>query len=1060
MTRNKIRFAAAFVAGALLATSLLPSAAPAAQAAGSLGGKRFGEPVSVSVPITRVSINDAVFGMEDGKETAYTTVTSENAIFNVIDVRSNTLLRAIELTGMHTTWRHAIAPDGTVYIAGTTSGNTPVLWSYSPVTKQATNHGDPAPGEKSLWAMTTDERGNVYGGTFQSGKVFKFDPVAKTFRDYGSMVAGQEYVRSMAYYEGHVYAGIGTTGAVVKLNVDTGEKTVISDPVAGILGVAPADVPFAYDMAEVDGYLLVRFAGNVNELLIYDLANETWLPHRIGRQLGGAVFGWNELESRDGKLYLIVNRQLAEIDLTTFQARSTGISFGSSLRGAEWIAFPDDPQLPGESIVTMTSDGKTVVMNPATGVRKERPSVVAGAPNPLHQLEPGPDGKLYMSGYPGGLGAVYDPVTDSKVNFSIGQAEGIVALGDYMYYGVYPGGLMYRSKIGPGAPVAQQLFTIGSDQDRPYMMTTGAGKLMIGTIPTYGKLGGALTIYDPATGEKKVYANVIHNQSITGLVYRDGLIYGGSNIYGGLGVTPTETEAKLFVWDVAAEKKVAEFTLDIPELDKPPMITGLTIGPDGMVWGNADGVVFKMDPSTYEIVDYKNIYPDVKNYGFWRPYHPRWGEDGLLYVDLADRMTVVDPETMDFVQLTPNGQEINFMAIAADASGIEQIYYTAGAHLMKIPVANDGGGPTDPVERDIPVTNGGFETTGGGTIPGWTNPYPNGLAFGVTDEKSRSGARSAKIADASREASGGLLSDPIAVKSGKTYTASVNINMTEGDPDDAALMLYFYDAAGKELGYAFSLLGSDVPNQWHNVEVTGVAPAEAAQARIMLYSSRWNVITAYYDDVTLRSPDDLGDADGAPGKLALALNDSAGTKTRPVTLDVVAEETDRLYAAKLSLAFDPASFTLESVVEGEALANGGGYLTWKQDGGKATVVATKVGDGEIGDGDVVASLTFRPTGKTGASSFALLGGESTLARDDAETTGALFALGSDVVAAYEVVERLEDVTGDGKVAMDDLVAVARRIGAPAAEHRSLDVNRDGVIDIADLALVAAALLDS
>jgi len=1062
MTRNKKRFAA-LLAGALFAASLLPSAAPAAQAAGSLGGKSFGEPVSVGVPITRVSINDAVIGMEDGKETAYTTVTSDNAIFNVIDIRSNTLLRSFELTGMHTTWRHTIDPNGTVYVAGISSANTPVLWSYSPIAKQVTNHGNPAPGEKSLWAMTTDEQGNVYGGTFQSGRVFKFDPKAGTFRDYGSMVPGQEYVRSMAYYEGHIYAGIGSVGSVVKLNVETGEKTVISDPVPGILGVAPADVPFAYDMAAVDGYLLVRFAGSLNTLLFYDLENEVWLDKKVGTVISGetgiGVFGFNELESRNGKLYVIGNRKLVEIDMTTFEARSTGISFGSSLRGAEWISFPDDPQLPGESLVTMTSDGKTVVMNAATGVRKDRPSVVAGAPNPLHQLEPGPDGKLYMSGYPGGIGAVYDPVTGGKTNFTLGQAEGMVALGDYMYYGIYPGGVIYRSKLGAATPVAEQVFTIGYEQDRPYMMTTGGGKLIVGTIPYYGKLGGALIIYDPATGEKKVYPNVIQNQSITGLVYKDGLIYGGSNIYGGLGITPTETEAKMFVWDVAAEKKLTEFTLDIPDLDKPPMITGLTIGPDGLVWGNADGIIFKMDPVTYEIIEYKNIYPDVKNYGFWRPYHPRWGQDGLLYVDLADRMTVVDPDTMDFVQLTPNGQEINFMAIAADASGMEQIYFTAGAHLMKIPVT--AGGPTDPPpERSIPVANGGFEEAGsGGAIPGWTNPYPTGLVFSVTNEKSLSGANSLKVTDPSRELSGGLLSDPIPAKSGKTYTANVKINMTEGDPDDAALMLYFYDAAGKELGYEFSPLGSDVPNRWHTVEVTGVAPAGTASLRIMAYSSRWNLITAYYDDVALRSPDDLGDETGDPGTLRPALSGSFGAKTEPVAVDIVAEQTDGLYAVKAVLEYDPALFAPESVSEGPALANGGGYMTWKDEDGKVTIVATKLGDGEIGDGDVVASLRFKPTGAVGSAAFKLLG-ESELARSDAERTGTVYALGDDVVAAYDVVERLEDVNGDGEVGMDDLVAVAKKIGSSAeAELRPLDVNRDGAIDIADLALVASAVMN-
>lgn len=67
-----------------------------------------------------------------------------------------------------------------------------------------------------------------------------------------------------------------------------------------------------------------------------------------------------------------------------------------------------------------------------------------------------------------------------------------------------------------------------------------------------------------------VYRDIVKDQSIFGLAYHDGKIYGGTSLVGGLGISPTETQAKLFVFDVAKREKIAEFTPMIPGLEGPP----------------------------------------------------------------------------------------------------------------------------------------------------------------------------------------------------------------------------------------------------------------------------------------------------------------------------------------------------------------------------------------------------------------------------------------------------------------------------------------------------------
>jgi len=684
------------------------TATPAQASAGdgegvTFKGRTFGDPEKIATPITKAGISGAVVGEEDGNPVFYTTVNAELASFQVVDVKTNSLLRSLPMQGVQQAWAHAVAPDGSVYIGGIrTSGQTKgILWKYSPETKQLVELGEPIPGEKSIWSLTVDDKGNVYGGTFQNGKVFKYDPVANAFTDYGTMVAGQEYVRSIAYHDGYIYAGIGTIGDVIKLGVTEatkGYKQSIAAGVPALLGVAPVQVPFAYDMAAVGDLLLVKFQDkDILTLLFYDLKNEKWLDHVIGKDTanggtGVGVFSFAQLVTRDNKIYIPANGHLTELDLTTFQATPI-IKYGTSLRGAAWVEFDGLAGYEGQSLVSMKANGEIAIFNVDAKTVLSMPSQLQGAPNPIHNIEVGPDGNLYMSAYPAGLGAVFNPRTDKTTNLTLEQAEGMVAFGTDMYLGVYPGGHVYKIDTTKSTPVAKEVFTIGEAQDRPYIMKTMENKIMIGTIPGYGELGGALTIFDPATGDYEVFRNIVKNQSIVGLAYKDGYIYGSTTVHGGLGVTATEKSAKMFVWDVANKRKVKEISLEdkIPGLNNPPMISGLTVGPDGNIWGSVNGILFKMDPVSHDILKSKNMYPDINNYGMWRPYHPYWGKDGLLYLDLADRITVIDPKTWEFVRLFPNSMEVKFMALAQDADGSEHIYFadaTDMGSLQKITVTD------------------------------------------------------------------------------------------------------------------------------------------------------------------------------------------------------------------------------------------------------------------------------------------------------------------------------------------------------------------------------------
>jgi hypothetical protein len=268
--------------------------------------------------------------------------------------------------------------------------------------------------------------------------------------------------------------------------------------------------------------------------------------------------------------------------------------------------------------------------------------------------------------------------------FPLGQAEGMVQWGDELFWGIYPGSRIFRQKPLEANSTPEAILKVEHRQDRPFAMIATEAQLFLGTIPDYGELGGALTILskgDDGGVTATVHRGVVEDQSIVGLAFHEGtgLLFGSTSTHGGLGIDPVATEAKIFVWDVAEEKKVAEFALSLTGLERPAMIGGLATGMDGLIWGAVNGILFAVDPATREVVKHRNIYPDVTRYGRWRPVYLRWGKDGLLYTNLAGRLTVVHPESLESLRL---GEDTGLVALGSDGD----IYYAQGSRLKKIPV--------------------------------------------------------------------------------------------------------------------------------------------------------------------------------------------------------------------------------------------------------------------------------------------------------------------------------------------------------------------------------------
>jgi outer membrane protein assembly factor BamB len=786
----------------------------------------FGEPEQLLTPLMdAISIFNGAVGSEDGKPVMYTTTKGLPAQLNVIDIKAEKLLRVIPLEGAENTWAHEVLPNGDLYIA--TIGGGAKLWKYSPGADRAEIVARFS-GETFPFSITSDQ-GKVYVGTYPSGKVYQYDPANEEVDDYGRMIgeSSQEYIRSLAVIGDDVYTGTGH-GKIIHYNKSTGEKEDISASI-GELG-------HIYDLDKVDDrYLFARYELSSNGY-VYDTQEREWLDVVIPKARGLHV----PEHSEAGKVYFMnTEDKLQTFDLETLEVEDTGITYKSGFRGVDWVEF-GTPDLPGKSLVTINFSGYVTILNLENKTTVTTPVLAEGTPNVMNKIETGPDGELYITGVQTGKGAIYDPLTKEKKVYNMGQGDSIGTFGDKLLFGVYPEGDIreFDPALEPSDSNPRKLFTLGEEQNRISSITEGDGKAYIGSIPFYGELGGALTVYDPNAPEEekvKVYRNVVEDQSVNSLVYRDGKVYGSTTINGGLGADPTAEEARIFIWDTETEEKIKEVILSVDGLDKPEAIGELSFGRDGLLWGASIHTIFAMDPETLEIVKSRKLY-DSLPLSAWHKVELEWSK-GLLYADFSGNLTAIDPDTLESKQIA----QVYDFSVGPDGN----LYYASREnrtmlHKKEVKRVSD--------RKEMTVTNHHFERpVKDGKITGWTSMFQmDDLAqYSVSGEEHSHGRKSLKLVDTARNKSVALMSDAIDVSEGGVFESSANLFIKEGT---GSFMVRYYDAEGKSI--------SDKPvhtstglNKWQNVSITTEAPENAVTMKVICFITSYSMGTVYYDKV-------------------------------------------------------------------------------------------------------------------------------------------------------------------------------------------------------------------
>ncbi|HEX7744980.1 MAG TPA: hypothetical protein VF462_06935 [Micromonosporaceae bacterium] len=581
--------------GTLAGMALSPGTAGAGTTAAPVDGGVF---TDLGAPLTSLTIMEGALGKDaDGSDVIYAVPAGENANLNVVDVHSRTLKRVVPLPGASGSWAVAVAPDGTVYVGAYANGH---LYRYRPGDEAATDLGEPIPGETYVYGVTIGDDGAVYGGTYPHAHAFRYDPVTGSVTDYGSLDDVQQYARAAVYDPDHkaLFVGLATPKArLFRIDVATGERQEITP--TGFTGGGFSDLDYADGrvFGNVDGQLVVFDAATGQQLSFTDAATGA-LTQRypiaargVSPASGGSVY------------FTTAGVALARYDLAT-NTVSRVVTDGKPVvvsRGAAiaygWVTENDHPVLYG---LAGNYSGGTYRYDPADGSLAQWSSPFLYVPvNLMHVIANPTDGKVIVNAYLNGNTGVYDPATGKTANAPrLGQVEGWNWAGGKLYAGIYPyGSLLEWDPHAPGSSTnPRQLLSLEAShhQNRPVAVVPSGGKVYLGTTPGYGLYGGALTVYDIASGAFEVYRDIVTDQTVAALLPLGNVVFGGSSVAGGQGTEPRATEARLFVFDPATGSKTAEYT----PVAGARNINELSLGPDGNIWGLADGTVFVFDPDT------------------------------------------------------------------------------------------------------------------------------------------------------------------------------------------------------------------------------------------------------------------------------------------------------------------------------------------------------------------------------------------------------------------------------------------------------------------------------
>lgn len=586
--------------------------------------------------------------------------------------------------------------------------------------------------------------GAVYVGTFapSNGRLHVYRN--GTVTDLGQPLAGESYVRSLVADTTHVWVSNYREGAarLVKVDRASNTRTVVATP-SGF-----STQWSAMDMSRAGKYLFLR---TVNQPRLFALntvtgAFETFddqvarvtggveQPNRVPYVDGISPYGMSPLlegrfvyfqRSGAGLMRVDVAGGLKTVRVDKYNALDNPKAWpGASVAGPvsyAWLAGV--PGRSTHSLVTTTIDGKVVVNGPGQTGPTTLALRAADAPSTIISLGTDSSGAVYTGGFdlPSGIGRRAAGATTTAV-LPGPQVEGFGRFDDSVVMGGYTGsstssGPIYQQS-GSTAPVLRTY--LGNSQERPVAIQQVGRTVAVGSVPIKNTLGGALSLWDPATNALTVRRNLIRDHSIISLSSHGGFVVGGSSNVGGTGSVPTPTDGRLFTYHPGTGVLK---TLTPPRAASATYSWVAAITPDpaapGRFWALSTGFLVQFEVAadgTLTLTKNLGAFPQTSS-----PTGKEVGiqfVDGTLFATVGQGLSAVNTTTGEHTQVA--GPTATGPVVGLEKDGAD-LYYARGPRLYRYTVGSTTVSTTlqAPVvtshDLDAPQPPGTFVFAGTGT---------------------------------------------------------------------------------------------------------------------------------------------------------------------------------------------------------------------------------------------------------------------------------------------------------------------------------------------------------
>jgi streptogramin lyase len=557
-----------------------------------------------------------------------------------------------------------------IYVSGSLE-----VTSVDPSTGQVTVYPNPARTEYGARCMVTGPDGNVYIGTLPGAHLLKLETRSGTLADLGRPSPTEQYIWSMAFgSDENLYAGTYPGARLVRYNRARGT-------VEDLGRLDPVEQYARYLATSNDGFVYVGIGTSRMNIAAYHIA--TGQSREILPAAYQAVGTVQVYKGADGNVY--------------------GLAGKNAFRMQGWKAVPIDPKSPAgfvttnrtrDSLVLALRDRTLVITDTRTGRVIERDYAYQGHELAVFRVGVGPDGHLYASSVlPGRLlrleddhGRIHDlgPLGGGEV-YTFLSRHGRLLMGAYSLGGP----LLVFDPAHPvsAVPAALNPTPIGSsvidESWRPQAMTLGpGGKVYVGGIPGYGKLGGPLYAWDVDKGSV-IGADLVARQAVSALALWHDWIVAGTTVRGGEGSHPSETTVRIVVWNPSTK----EVEFDLAPIAHADAIENLAVAPNGKVYAIAAHKLIVLDMTSRALT----IRPlPFTASTLWSSFG--LGPDGRLWGLAAGAeggIFAVDPSTNDIalVARPPSPITAGFAIVGGN------LYFASGAELYRYVIPAPGRAP-------------------------------------------------------------------------------------------------------------------------------------------------------------------------------------------------------------------------------------------------------------------------------------------------------------------------------------------------------------------------------